>query len=49
MLIAPTSIILLGTLTYLDVPYLQWVKHIWKVVLELLMAMIIVFLVLVLI
>ena len=49
MLIAPTSVILLGTLSYLDVSYVQWVKHIWKVVLELLVALLVVFLVLVLI
>ena len=49
MLIAPTSIILLGTLSYLDVSYVQWVKHIWKLVLELLVLLIAVFLVLILI
>lgn len=49
MLIAPTSVILLGTLSYLDVSYVQWVKHIWKLVLELLLLLIVVFLVLILI
>ena len=49
MLIAPTSVILIGTLTYLDVPYTQWIKHIWKLFLELLLVLIVVFLVLVLI
>ena len=49
MLIAPTSVILLGTLSYLDVPYVQWVKHIWKLLLELLVLLIVVFLVLILI
>ena len=49
MLIAPTSIILLGTLSYLDVSYVQWIKHIWKLALELLLLLIVVFLVLILI
>ena len=49
MLIAPTSIILLGTLSYLDVSYVQWIKHIWKLLLELLLLLIVIFLVLILI
>lgn len=49
MLVAPTSVILLGTLTYLDVSYGQWLKHIWKLFLQLLLVLIIVFLILVLI
>lgn len=49
MLVAPTSVILLGTLTYLDVSYGQWLKHIWKLFLQLLLILIIVFLILVLI
>lgn len=49
MLIAPTSVILLGTLTYLDISYTQWIKHIWKLFLELLLVLVIVFLILFLI
>ena len=49
MLVAPTSIILLGTLTYLDVSYTQWLKHIWKLFLELLLVLVIVFFILFLI
>ncbi len=45
MLIAPTSIILLGTLTYLDVPYTQWLKHIWKLFLQFLIVLVIIFLI----
>ena len=49
MLIAPTSVILLGTLTYLDVSYGQWFKHIWKLFLELLVILVIIFFILFLI
>ena len=49
MLVAPTSIILIGTLSYLDIPYLQWLKHIWKLFLELLLVIIVMFLVLIII
>ena len=49
MLIAPTSVILIGVLSYLDIPYLQWIKHIWKLFLELLVVLLIFFLILVLV
>ena len=49
MLIAPTSVILVGVLTFLDIPYTQWLKHIWKLFLELLIVLLIVFFILVLI
>lgn len=49
MLIAPTSVILIGTLTYLDVSYTQWIKHIWKLFLQLLLVLVIIFFVLFLI
>ena len=49
MLIAPTSIILIGTLTYLEIPYTQWLKHIWKLFLELLVALIVIFFILVMV
>jgi len=45
MLVAPTSIILLGTLAYLDIPYLQWLKHIWKLFVQLLLVLVIIFLI----
>ena len=43
MLIAPTSVILIGTLSYLEIPYTQWIKHIWKLFLELIVALIVIF------
>ena len=49
MLVAPTSVILIGTLTYLDVSYTQWLKHIWKLFLELLVILVVVFFILFLI
>lgn len=49
MLVAPTSVILLGTLSYLEIPYVQWLKHVWKIFLELLLVLVVVFLILVLI
>lgn len=49
MLVAPTSVILLGTLSYLGISYGQWLKHIWKVFLELLVVLIIVFIIIFLI
>ena len=42
MLIAPTSVVLIGTLAYLEIPYTQWIKHIWKLFLELLVAVIVI-------
>lgn len=35
MLIAPTSVVLMCVLYYLDVPYTKWIKTIWKLLLEL--------------
>lgn len=43
MLVAPTSIILMGTLAYLDIPYGKWLKHIWKLFVELLVVLLIIF------
>lgn len=45
MLVLPTSIILVGTLSYLDISYGQWLKHIWKVFVELLVVLLIIFLI----
>lgn len=43
MLVAPTSVILMGTLAYLDIPYGKWLKHIWKLFVELLVVLLIIF------
>lgn len=43
MLVAPTSVILIGTLSYLDISYKQWLKHIWKLFLELLAVLVVIF------
>ena len=45
MLIAPTSLILMGVLAYLKIPYGKWFKTIWKLVLELLVILFIIFLI----
>ncbi len=44
MLVTPTSIILLASLSYLDVTYTDWLKAIWKLFLELLAAIILILL-----
>lgn len=49
MLIAPTSVILMGILSYLGISYKDWFKNIWKLVLELIIIMLIIFTILVLI
>lgn len=38
MLFAPTSVILMSTLAYTDVSYGKWLKAVWKLLLELFMA-----------
>ena len=43
MFVAPTSILLMGTLAYLDIPYGKWLKHIWKIVLELFVVLLVIF------
>ncbi len=43
MLFAPTSLILMLVLSYLDIPYSKWLKTIWKLILELLAILLIVF------
>ena len=43
MLVAPTSVILMGVLTYLDVPYQKWLKAVWKLLLELIVVLFIIF------
>ncbi|MCI8346338.1 MAG: hypothetical protein HFJ12_00125 [Bacilli bacterium] len=49
MLIAPTSVILMGILSYLGISYKDWFKNVWKLVLELVIIMLIIFTILVLI
>ena len=38
LILAPTSFILLAALTYLDIPYKDWVKYIWKFALSIVLA-----------
>ena len=49
MLFVPTSVILVLGLSYLNVSYFKWLKAIWKIVLELLVVLLAIFLILVLI
>ena len=45
MLVAPTSILLFAGLSYTETSYGSWLKHIWKVVLELLVVLLVIFLI----
>jgi uncharacterized ion transporter superfamily protein YfcC len=45
MLVLPSSIILMGTLSYLDISYGKWLKHIWKLFVEILVVLIIIFII----
>lgn len=49
MLIAPTSVILIATLSYLDISFWQWIKSSWKLILEVLAVLLIIFTILILI
>ncbi len=49
MVIAPTSVILMVTLSYLNVSFKEWVKNIWKYALEMLVVLLVIFTILVLI
>lgn len=49
MLVAPTSLILMGTLAYLGISYKEWLKNIWKLLLELFIILLLVFIILTLI
>lgn len=42
MLIAPTSTLLILGLTYLDIPYIEWLKKSWKLLLELFVVIVII-------
>ena len=44
MLVAPTSVVLIATLAYLNVPYSKWLKNIWKVFLIILGVVLAIFL-----
>ena len=45
-LVAPTSLILMGILAYLGIPYREWLKNVWKLVLELFIILLLVFIIL---
>lgn len=49
MLFAPTSLILMGVLSYLGVSYKQWLKNVWKLLLEFFIILLIIFIILALI
>lgn len=49
MLFAPTSLVLMGILAYLKVSYKDWLKTIWKLLLELFVVLLIIFIILALI
>lgn len=42
-LVAPTSVILLIGLSYLNIPYKKWMKHIWKFALIMLVLLVVIF------
>jgi len=45
MLIAPTSVVLLGVISYLKINYTTWIKNIWKMFLELFILSFILFII----
>lgn len=45
MLIAPTSVVMLFSLSTLKITYLEWLKHVWKLFIELLVVLLITFMV----
>lgn len=49
MFVAPTSLVLMVTLSYLNVSFKDWIKNIWQYVLEMLVILFIIFTILVLI
>ena len=49
MFVAPTSVILFATLSFMHVNYLEWLKAIWKLFVELLIVLLIVFTILIMI
>ena len=49
MLVAPTSLVLMGTLSYLKVSYKDWLKSVWKLLVELFAILLVAFIILALI
>lgn len=49
MLVAPTSLVLMGILSYLKISYKEWLKNVWKLLLELFIILLIVFIIITLI
>lgn len=49
LLIAPTSVVLLVTLSYLNISFVEWIKHVAKLLLELMLMLFIVFVIMMLI
>ena len=45
MLFVPTSVILVAGLAYLNVSYGKWLKAIWKLLLQLVVALLLIFLI----
>jgi len=43
MLVAPTSVVLMVTLAYMNIPYQSWLKAIWKFLLQLVIVLLIIF------
>ena len=48
MLVAPTSLVLVTVLSYLDISYKSWLKSIWKLLVEIFVVLLIIFTILVL-
>ena len=48
-LVAPTSLVLMGTLSYLKVSYKDWLKAVWKLLVELFVVLLVVFIILALV
>ena len=48
-LVAPTSLVLMGTLSYLKVSYKDWLKAVWKLLVELFVILLVVFIILALV
>ena len=49
MLVAPTSVVLMAALSYLGISYKEWFKNVWKLLVELLVVMLIIFTILILV
>jgi len=49
MLFAPTSLILMTVLSYLKISYGEWLKNVWKLLLELFVILLIIFIILALV